>query len=73
MTLKPGDDALICSARDCTESGVVAIKWANPAIHYGRTKTWLSCQGHLRYLEEYLEYRNFPFEVIAVEELGEGD
>ena len=45
----------ICSARECT----------NAAIHRGRTKTWLACEEHLSYLENYFTYRSFPYEVSA--------
>ena len=39
--------------------------WRNPAIHHGRTKTWLACEEHLSYLENYFKYRSFPYEVSA--------
>ena len=45
----------ICSARECTEA----------AIHRARTKTWLACEEHLTYLENYFRYRSFPYRVSA--------
>ena len=55
----------ICSARECTNAAIYRIDWRNPAIHRGRTKTWLACEGHLSYLENYFKYRSFPYEVSA--------
>ena len=34
----------ICSARECTNAAIYRIDWRNPAIHRGRTKTWLACE-----------------------------
>ena len=53
----------ICSARECTNAAIYRIDWRNPAIHRGRTKTWLACEEHLSYLEGYFTYRSFPYEV----------
>ena len=55
----------ICSARECTNAAIYRIDWRNPAIHRGRTKTWLACEEHLSYLENYFKYRSFPYEVSA--------
>ena len=55
----------ICSARECTNAAIYRIDWRNPAIHHGRTKTWLACEEHLSYLENYFKYRSFPYEVSA--------
>ena len=53
----------ICSARECTNAARYRIDWSNPAIHRARTKTWLACENHLAYLENYLKYRSFPFRI----------
>ena len=53
----------ICSARECTNAARYRIDWSNPAIHRARTKTWLACENHLAYLENYLKYRSFPFTI----------
>ena len=45
----------ICSARECTNAAIYRIDWRNPAIHRGRTKTWLACEDHLSYLENYFK------------------
>lgn len=55
----------ICSARECTNAAIYRIDWRNPAIHRGRTKTWLACEEHRSYLEGYFRYRSFPYEVSA--------
>ena len=55
----------ICSARECTEAARYRIDWRNPAIHRARQKTWLACEEHRSYLENYFMYRSFPYRVSA--------
>ena len=69
MALGKGPEADVCSARECSEPAAYAIIWSNPKIHTGRKKTWLSCEGHREFLEQYLGYRSFPLEVITFAEL----
>lgn len=66
MALARGPRDLICSARECEEKATQALVWSNPAIHTGRTKTWLSCPEHVNFLLDYLAYRNFPVETMPV-------
>ena len=63
MALAKGPEQGVCSARGCTRRATLAIIWRNPAIHTGRTKTWLSCPEHLDHLKRYFTYRSFPYEV----------
>lgn len=69
MAIAKGPKDLICSARQCESPAAWAIIWSNPNIHFGRSKTWLSCEGHRDFLEDYLGQRDFPTEVITVEDL----
>ena len=55
----------ICSAGECSNAAIYRIDCRNPAIQRGRTKTWLACEDHLSYLENYFKYRSFPYEVSA--------
>ena len=63
MALAKGPEQGVCSARGCARRATLAIIWRNPAIHTGRTKTWLSCPEHLDHLKRYFTYRSFPYEV----------
>lgn len=67
MALARGPRDLICSARECEEKATQALIWSNPAIHTGRTKTWLSCAEHVSFLQEYLAYRHFPVKIVPLE------
>lgn len=68
MALARGPRDLICSARECEQKATQALIWSNPAIHTGRTKTWLSCPEHVAFLRDYLAYRHFPVEVVPLEQ-----
>lgn len=61
-----------CSRAGCRESAVWAIVWRNPKIHSAdRRKTWLACDDHRGTLHDFLAARDFPLEVIPVDELPE--
>lgn len=66
MALARGPRDLICSARECEEKATQALVWSNPAIHTGRTKTWLACPDHVTFLQDYLSYRRFPVDVMPL-------
>lgn len=68
MALAKGPESLICSARECEESAAWAIVWSNPAIHFGRSKTWLACETHRDHLDAYLKVRNFPRKCLSLAE-----
>lgn len=63
-----GPARMTCSSRGCRQDATWAVVWSNPAIHYGRTKTWLACDDHDDTLSSYLKQRSFPVEVIALDE-----
>jgi len=69
MALAPGPEDLACSARGCRRKAEVAIIWSNPAIHTGRSKTWLACRDHRDSLQQYLAYRDFPTRVVPIDEV----
>lgn len=74
MVIKKSPDYYVCSARGCDAEASGAIVWANPKIHFGRTKTWLCCPDHEEFLTNYLRSRNFPAEHITLTEfLAQGD
>jgi hypothetical protein len=65
-------DAHSCSRAGCDASAQWRIDWRNPRIHTGdRRKTWLACDEHRDYLQEFLAARDFPLEVSALE-IGTG-
>jgi hypothetical protein len=64
----PGDaespDRVICSARDCREPAVWALRWNNPRLHSPeRRKTWTACELHRESLGDFLGRRGFLREV----------
>lgn len=68
MALQKGPKDLVCSARGCDQNAQYAIVWSNPALHFGRTKTWLACSKHVESLQKYLAAREFPVEIRPLEE-----
>lgn len=59
-----------CSRAGCRESATWALVWRNPKIHTpDRRKTWLACEEHVEYLREFLAARDFPLEVLSVDDL----
>ncbi|WHS34860.1 hypothetical protein [Auritidibacter ignavus] len=49
-----------CSRRGCQETARWKIVWNNPKIHTPkREKTWLACDAHRQYLEQFLAARTF--------------
>lgn len=62
MTL--GTAAEDCSRAGCRAPATWRIDWRNPRLHDGtRTKTWLACDEHRGFLEDFLAARDFPLEV----------
>ena len=42
----------------------------SPKLHAAdRRKTWLACDEHRAYLQDFLEARSFPLEVLPLNEL----
>jgi len=61
-------DALICSAKGCTEAAVHQVVWNNPKIHTpDRRKIWLACGEHESSLRSFLDAREFYRETLPLE------
>jgi hypothetical protein len=53
-----------CSRAGCRADAQWRIDWRNPKIHTAdRTKTWVACDDHRAYLQEFLAARSFPVAV----------
>ncbi len=53
-------EELKCSAKGCTRTATVALRWNNPKIHSpDRRKTWLACTQHVDSLSSFLAARSF--------------
>jgi len=51
---------VLCSARDCREPAVWALRWNNPKLHTpDRRKTWTACAEHRESLSDFLGRRGF--------------
>jgi hypothetical protein len=59
---------VICSARDCRNPGVWALRWNNPKLHPPeRRKTWAACDLHRESLADFLGRRGFLRETEPLE------
>ncbi|HEY8281929.1 MAG TPA: hypothetical protein VIG28_05565 [Leifsonia sp.] len=62
-------ERLTCSRAGCTEPAQWRLEWRNPKIHAeDRVKVWLACPEHVDFLREFLSARDFPLQVVAVDE-----
>ncbi|KAD3632840.1 hypothetical protein GD627_08230 [Arthrobacter yangruifuii] len=60
----------VCSRKACRLDAAWRLLWNNPRIHTPeRRKTWLSCDEHREWLEDYLRTRGLWKETLP---LGEG-
>jgi hypothetical protein len=70
--LAGGTDMPICSRAGCRERALWRIEWRNPRIHTAdRRKTWLACAEHIDYLREFLAAREFPLQVLPLDEVAD--
>ncbi|WP_353809949.1 hypothetical protein [Agromyces sp. SYSU T00194] len=61
--------ARTCSRAGCREPATHRIDWRNPRIHDAdRRKTWLACDAHVGYLQEFLAARDFPLDVARLDD-----
>jgi len=61
--------AVLCSARDCREPALWALRWNNPKLHPPeRRKTWTACDLHRQSLADHLDRRSFLREVEPFEQ-----
>jgi hypothetical protein len=59
---------VICSARDCGNPAVWALRWNNPKLHPPeRRKTWAACDLHRESLADFLGRRGFLRETEPLE------
>jgi hypothetical protein len=64
-----GSEGQTCSRASCSNPAGWNINWRNPRIHGPeRVKIWLACDEHRDYLHDYLEARDFPVVVTALDE-----
>lgn len=67
-----GETSERCSRAGCSGRADWAILWRNPKIHTGeRKKTWLACNDHRAFLEDFLRARDFPLTVVAAQTLSQ--
>ncbi|GAA5229076.1 acetone carboxylase [Paeniglutamicibacter antarcticus] len=58
-----------CSRKGCRTDATVRLLWNNPKIHAPeRRKTWLACDGHADWLENYLSERLLFKERLPLED-----
>lgn len=63
-----GPQRRTCSRAGCRSEATRTIRWRNPRIHgEDRSKTWLACEEHLPYLQDFLAARAFPLEVAPID------
>ena len=59
--------AATCSRAGCRAPALWRIDWRNPRIHTAdRVKTWVGCDEHVGYLQEFLAARDFPVTVVPL-------
>ena len=57
----------ICSRKACRQDARWRLLWNNPRIHTPeRRKTWLSCEEHRDWLEDYLRTRGLWKETLPL-------
>ena len=67
-----GSFAHRCSRAGCGNPATVKVNWRNPRIHdVNRVKVWLACSDHSEFLHDYLQSRNFPVLMTALDESSE--
>ena len=57
----------ICSRKGCRAPATTQLLWNNPKIHTPeRRKTWLACDEHAAWLEDYLQSRSLWKETLPL-------
>ncbi|HET8879369.1 MAG TPA: hypothetical protein VFN00_07945 [Arthrobacter sp.] len=63
----PAPAAAICSRKACRADAGWQLLWNNPKIHTPeRRKTWLACDDHRDWLEDYLRTRGLWKETLPM-------
>nr|WP_155848548.1 hypothetical protein [Arthrobacter sp. 35W] len=64
----------VCSRKGCRTAATTALLWNNPKIHTPeRRKTWLACDEHAQWLEDYLRSRDLWRETRPLSEAASAD
>jgi hypothetical protein len=64
----PAPATAICSRKACRADAGWQLLWNNPKIHTPeRRKTWLACDDHREWLEDYLQTRGLWKETLPLE------
>jgi hypothetical protein len=60
--------AAMCSRKACRSEASWQLLWNNPKIHTPeRRKTWLACNDHRDWLEDYLQTRGLWKETLVLD------
>jgi hypothetical protein len=63
----PGPAVATCSRKACRSAASWQLLWNNPKIHTPeRRKTWLACDEHRGWLEDYLQTRGLWKETLEL-------
>lgn len=66
-----GPELPTCSRKGCRTAASWRLLWNNPRIHSPeRRKTWLGCEEHAPWLENYLTERGLFKERLPLEPIG---
>jgi hypothetical protein len=61
------DAVPICSRKGCGTAAAWELRWNNPKLHPPeRRKTWLACDEHRQFLDDYLSARGFLRETLPL-------
>lgn len=67
-TSPAASDSAICSRKACRSGASWQLLWNNPKIHTPeRRKTWLACEDHRGWLEDYLQTRGLWKETLPLQ------
>ncbi len=62
-----GPPEAICSRKGCRNKATTRLLWNNPKIHApDRRKTWLACDEHAAWLQDYLQGRSLWKETLPM-------
>lgn len=63
----PAPTSAVCSRKACRADASWQLLWNNPRIHTPeRRKTWLACEDHRQWLEDYLQTRGLWRETLPL-------
>ncbi|MCQ9164668.1 MULTISPECIES: acetone carboxylase [unclassified Arthrobacter] len=63
----PQPAGAVCSRKGCRNTATTLLLWNNPKIHTPeRRKTWLACDEHAAWLQDYLQERSLWKETLPM-------